>query len=74
MRLFKRNGKAGRLSASDLTELQQRVRTIRDGVGGEQKPLADLFAMIGEDDLMRTSPPRSAPQPSPEDQDEGEHS
>jgi hypothetical protein len=52
MRLFSRFQKQQQpqLSTTEVEEIQERVRTMRQQVGKRDVELADLFALLGEDE------------------------
>ena len=57
--LFFKDIRKSRLNQIDLWEVRQRVHGIRQ-VGDRPISLTNLFAMIGEDDRIRSLPPTKA--------------
>jgi hypothetical protein len=50
MQLFSRFQKRPIVSETEVKDIQERVRTMREQVGRRDIELADLFALLGEDE------------------------
>jgi hypothetical protein len=64
MRLFEKLRKQPTVSEAEVTEIKERVRSMRREIGRHDIELADLFALLGEDErpLLREIREVSVPQ------------